>query len=136
MRAFCRSEPPPGARVEEWVCGDVTDGSALAHAVRGCEAVVHAAALYSYSRADAPAMEAVNVEGTRNALEAAARGGIGRVLLTSTSATCGPVAGRPANEGDSPPRWELRSETGCPIGWDTIITSRSRACGRSIAIRI
>jgi dihydroflavonol-4-reductase len=108
VRAFCRSEPPPGARVADWVCGDVTDGPALAGAVRGCEALVHTAALYSYSRADAPAMDAVNVEGTRNVLEAAARGRIARVLVTSTSATCGPVAGRPATERDSPPRWELR----------------------------
>ncbi len=108
VRAFCRSQPPPWARVAEWVCGDVTDGPALARAVRGCQAVIHAAALYSYSRADAPAMEAVNVEGTRNVLEAAARGGIERVLVTSTSATCGPVPGRPAKEDDSPPRWELR----------------------------
>lgn len=108
VRAFCRSEPPPGARVADWVGGDVTDGPALARAARGCEAVVHVAALYSYSRADAGAMEAVNVEGTRNVLEAAARGRIGRVLVTSTSATCGPVAGRPATERDSPPSWELR----------------------------
>ena len=108
VRAFCRSEPPPWACVSEWVRGDVTDGPALARAVRGCEAIIHAAALYSYSRQDAPAMEAVNVGGTRNVLEAAARGGIGRVLVTSISATCGPVPGRPAKEDDNPPRWELR----------------------------
>jgi dihydroflavonol-4-reductase len=76
--------------------------------MRGCDAVVHTAALYSYSRKDGPAMQAVNVEGTRNVLEAGARSGIGRVLVTSSSATCGPVAGRAATEQDSPPRWELR----------------------------
>jgi dihydroflavonol-4-reductase len=108
VRAFCRSEPPPGARVGDWVCGDVTDGAGVASAARGCEAIVHTAGLYSYSRADATAMEAVNVEGTRNVLDAAARTGIRRVLVTSTSATCGPVAGRPATERDSSPRWELR----------------------------
>ena len=108
VRAFCRSEPPPGARVAEWICGDVTDAAAVARAVRGCEAVIHAAALYSYSRADARAMEAVNVDGTRNVLAAASRGGIARILVTSTSATCGPVHGRPATERDDPPRWELR----------------------------
>jgi dihydroflavonol-4-reductase len=108
VRAFCRTEPPPWARVAEWVCGDVTDGPTLDRAVRGCEAVVHTAALYSYSRADASTMEAVNVEGTRNVLEAGARCGIGRVLVTSSSATCGPVPGRPATERDDPPHWELR----------------------------
>jgi dihydroflavonol-4-reductase len=108
VRAFCRSEPPPGARVAEWVRGDITDCAGVARAARGCEAVVHTAALYSYAHADATAMEAVNVQGTRNVLEAAARAGVGRVLVTSSSATCGPVAGRPATERDSPPRWELR----------------------------
>jgi nucleoside-diphosphate-sugar epimerase len=102
VRAFCRSEPPPGARVDEWLPGDVTDGLAVAHAARGCEAVVHTAALYSYSRTDGPAMEAVNVEGTRNVLEAAARAAVGRVLVTSSSATCGPVAGRPATTVGAP----------------------------------
>jgi dihydroflavonol-4-reductase len=69
--------------------------------------VVHAAALYSYRRADAPLMEAVNVEGTRNVVEASRSAGVRRLLVTSSSATCGPVAGRPATELDGPPEWEL-----------------------------
>jgi dihydroflavonol-4-reductase len=77
-------------------------------AASGCEAIVHVAALYSYARRDTAMMESVNVEGTRNVLEAAARSGIRRVLHTSSSATCGPVRGRPATEADSPPDWELR----------------------------
>jgi dihydroflavonol-4-reductase len=104
VRAFCRSEPA----VSDWVRGDVTDPDAITRACEGCEAVVHTAALYSYSRTDAPQMEAVNVEGTRNVLDAADRAGIRKVLVTSSSATCGPVAGRPATEQDGPPAWELR----------------------------
>ncbi len=104
VRALCRSEP----RVSDWARGDVTDAAAVRRALAGCDAVVHAAALYSYARADAPLMEAVNVEGTRNVLEAAAATGVRRVLLTSSSATCGPVPGRPATELDQPPGWELR----------------------------
>ena len=107
VRAFCRSEPPAQARVEEWMRGDVTDPDAVQRAVAGCEAAVHAAALYSYRRADAPLMEAVNVAGTRHVLEACARAGVGRVLVTSSSATCGPVPGRAAGERDGPPDWEL-----------------------------
>ena len=85
---------------------DLLDPSGLARAVEGCEAIVHVAALYSY---DAPAheIERVNVEGTRNLLEAAARQNIRRFLFTSTAGTCGPVPGRPATEDDEPPRWEL-----------------------------
>ncbi len=29
-------------------------------------------------------------------------------MLTSSAATCGPVPGRPADERDSPPDWELK----------------------------
>lgn len=104
--AFCRSEPPPGAQVREWIPGDVTDPLALRRALRGGDAVVHAAALYSYSRREARAMEAVNVQGTRNVLEALPGQGV-RLVMTSSSATCGPVRGRPATEQDRPPRWEL-----------------------------
>jgi dihydroflavonol-4-reductase len=85
---------------------DLLDPAGLEHALRGCEAVVHAAALYSYD-ADPRRLEAVNVEGTRNLLDAAARAGVRRVVHTSTAGTCGPVAGRAATEADRPPAWEL-----------------------------
>jgi dihydroflavonol-4-reductase len=85
---------------------DVLDPPGLERALRGCDAVVHVAALYSYD-ADPRRLEAVNVDGTRNVLEAAARAGVTRVVHTSTAGTCGPVAGRPASEADRPPRWEL-----------------------------
>jgi dihydroflavonol-4-reductase len=85
---------------------DLLDQSALERAVEGCDAVVHVAALYSY---DAPPedLERVNVEGTRNLLDAAARKGVRRFLFTSTAGTCGPVPGRDATENDDPPAWEL-----------------------------
>lgn len=85
---------------------DLLDPTRLERAMRGCEAVVHVAALYSYD-ADEPRMEAVNVLGTRNVLAAAARAGVRRVVHTSTCGTCGPVAGRVATERDRPPAWEL-----------------------------
>jgi dihydroflavonol-4-reductase len=85
---------------------DLLDAPALERAVEDCDAVVHVAALYSY---DAPAeeIERVNVEGTRNLLEAARRARVRRFLFTSTAGTCGPVPGRPATEEDEPPAWEL-----------------------------
>jgi dihydroflavonol-4-reductase len=108
VRALCRSEPPPEARVAEHFAADLRDTAALERATQGCAAVIHVAALYSYARADARAMEAVNVAATRAVLAAAARGGGRRVVVTSSSATCGPVTGRPATEDDAPPDWELR----------------------------
>jgi dihydroflavonol-4-reductase len=89
---------------DDWV--DLLDPDRLARAVDGCDAVVHVAALYSFT-APARELEAVNVEGTRNVLAAARRTGVGRVVHTSTCATCGPVPGRPATEEDEPPAWEL-----------------------------
>ena len=85
---------------------DLLDAPALERAVAGCEAVVHVAALYSFD-APAAAIERVNVDGTRNLLDTAARKGVRRFLFTSTSGTCGPVPGRPATEEDAPPPWEL-----------------------------
>ena len=107
VTAFCRTQPSAWANAADWFGGDITDRAALARAMRGHEAVVHAAALYSYERCDQPLMRAVNVEGTRNVLLESAAAGVRRVLITSSSATCGPVHGRPATERDAPPDWEM-----------------------------
>jgi dihydroflavonol-4-reductase len=86
---------------------ELLDPHALAEAVDGCDAVVHVAALYSFE-APAEQIERVNVEGTRNLLEAASRAGVRRFLFTSTAGTCGPVPGRLATEEDEPPEWEMK----------------------------
>jgi dihydroflavonol-4-reductase len=85
---------------------DLLDDAGLERVLDGCEAVVHVAALYSYS-APEPDFERVNVEGTRAMLAAAYAKGVRRFLFTSTAGTCGPVPGREATEEDEPPAWEL-----------------------------
>ena len=85
---------------------DLLDPERLERAMEGCDALVHVAALYSYD-ATPEEHELVNVIGTRNVLEAAQAMGVARIVHTSTAGTCGPVAGRPATEGDEPPAWEL-----------------------------
>jgi len=109
VRAFDRARASGGllATGAEFVEGDILDRDALARAMSGCDAVFHLAAVYSYSRARAGAMHAVNVEGTRAVLDAAARAGVRRVVHTSSCATCGPVAGRAATEADAAPSWDL-----------------------------
>ena len=95
VRAFDRRAPddlPAGA---DFVHGDLLDRDALRRALSGCDAVFHLAALYSYSRRDADAMERVNVEGTRALIEEA---GARRGVHPASCATCGPVAGRAATE--------------------------------------
>ena len=64
------------------------------------------AALYSF-RAPERELEAVNVRGTGNVIDACRAAGVHRLLATSSCATCGPVPGRQATEADSPPAWEL-----------------------------
>lgn len=85
---------------------DLLDPAALARAIAGCDAVFHVAALYSYE-ADPGLIERVNVEGTRNVVDACVRGNVRRLVHTSTAGTCGPVPARPATELDGPPGWEL-----------------------------
>jgi dihydroflavonol-4-reductase len=85
---------------------DVRDREGLLRAFRGVDAVCHVAALYSFS-APAADIEAVNVEGTANVIEASRAAGVRRLVHTSSCATCGPVPGRQATEEDGPPEWEL-----------------------------
>jgi dihydroflavonol-4-reductase len=89
----------------EWV--DVRDLSGLERALRGCDAVLHVAALYSYT-APASELETVNVDGTRNVIAACRSAGVRRLVHTSSAGTCGPARGRVATEEDGPPAWELR----------------------------
>jgi len=108
VRAYDRDPPASVPDGVEPAAGDILDTDALAAAMDGCDAVFHLAAVYSYARADAPLMERVNVAGTRAVLDTAARTtSVRRVVHTSSCGTCGPVAGRPANEDDAPPAWEL-----------------------------
>jgi dihydroflavonol-4-reductase len=88
----------------EWV--DIRDGPSLERMVRGCDAVMHVAALYSFT-ASPWEIEAVNVEGTQNVIAACRAAGVRRLVHTSTAGTYGPVLGRPATEQDTPPAWEL-----------------------------
>ncbi len=109
VRAFDREPPADAAGDVEPVAGDILDAAALRRAMDGCEAVFHLAAVYSFARADAAAMERVNVAGTRAVLDAVTGSPtVRRLVHTSSCATCGPVAGRPATEQDAPPAWELR----------------------------
>jgi len=59
----------------EVVEGDITDPFAAARAVRGCDTVFHAAALYQLWVPDPAPMYRVNVGGTRTLLAAAGEAG-------------------------------------------------------------
>jgi dihydroflavonol-4-reductase len=73
------------------VVGDVTDERAVAEAVRGADAVVHAASVYSFDRRRRAEMLRTNAHGTEVVLSAARRAGAGRIVhVSSIAALFGP----------------------------------------------
>lgn len=70
----------------EIVPGDVTDAEALRRAAEGVDVVVHAAAHLEFGPPDPSFMRAVNVGGTVNALEAAARADARAIVVSSVAA--------------------------------------------------
>lgn len=73
----------------EHVTGDVRDSRCVQKAAAGCRAVFHLAALYRFWARDPRQFYAVNVDGTRNVLEAASDAGAERIVYTSTVGTLG-----------------------------------------------
>lgn len=93
-----------GCTLSEGDLGD--DPSRLAERIEGCRWAVHCAARV-YSGSDWSAVQAVNVEGTRNTLEAAARAGVRHAVHVSSIAvygqTSGPMDGAGPLDGTIPP---------------------------------
>jgi nucleoside-diphosphate-sugar epimerase len=73
----------------ELISGDVLDREAVRTAFDGCDRLFHAAALFDMWQPDKRAYYEVNVEGTRNVLEAALEVGIERAVHTSSAVTIG-----------------------------------------------
>ena len=76
----------------EWVPGDVLDVVALSDALKGVDAVVHSAAVVSFSKGDRSKMYQVNVEGTANVVNAALENNVKRFLHVSSVAALGRTA--------------------------------------------
>lgn len=88
LRALTGLEP-------ELVTGDVMDLPALRAAMDGCAGVFHAAAISQYWRNDPATIYSVNVEGTRNVVQAACETGVRRIVFTSSVG----ALGQPAHRG-------------------------------------
>lgn len=69
------------------VRGDVTQPATLDKAADGAEVLIHMAGLVSQRHEDAQRLFDVHVRGTENALDAAKRAGVRRVVYVSTSGT-------------------------------------------------
>ncbi|GAA1561624.1 NAD-dependent epimerase/dehydratase family protein [Actinomadura kijaniata] len=87
----------------EVVEGDVRYANAVEGAMRGVEAVVHLAAVcLNKSISDPTESLDVNLLGTQNVLDAAARGGVRRVIHASSASIYGNATSLPTHE-DTPP---------------------------------
>lgn len=88
------------------VIGDVVDRSSVLRAVDGADVVFHCAALVELGPRDRAHLEQVNVEGTRNVLEAASGADAIAVHVSSVSAL-GPTGPDPVDES----WWSTEPET-------------------------
>jgi dihydroflavonol-4-reductase len=82
-----------------FVTGDIRNFDSVRAALGDCRVIYHCAADYRLWCKDPDCMYAVNVEGTKNVLQAASEAGVQRVVYTSTVGCLGRNPdGTPANE--------------------------------------
>ncbi len=87
-----------GALGCELTYGDVIDKASVLAGMRDCEWVVNLANVYSFWEPDRSIYRKVNVEGTRNVMEAALETGVSKVAHVSTLVVWGNTPDAPFNE--------------------------------------
>lgn len=105
--------------------GDVTDVESLRRPMADCDGVFHVAGWYHIGARDTRAAQAVNVDGTRNVLEAMRSLNIRRGVYTSSLAVFGDTHGRQVDESyrhDGPwltvydeTKWRAHYEVALPM---------------------
>ena len=85
-------------RCSRVVTGDVLDEDSLARGMTGCALAYHVAGVNTHCPADPGMQLRVNVGGAEAAVRAAARAGVGRVVLTSSAASLGEPPGTVGRE--------------------------------------
>jgi dihydroflavonol-4-reductase len=83
--------------------GDVEDPGSLDRAMTGCDVVYHVAGVNAFCLRDPSPLYRINVGGSRNVVEAAARAGVRRIVYTSSASTIGEPQGVVGRE-DTPHR--------------------------------
>lgn len=126
----------------ELVLGDVRDAAAMEAAARGCEVVIHTAAVFTFANAGGE-LEAVALDGTEAVLRAAAAARVRRVVVTSSSVTRGSSAhmdvrseGHRFEEPNPPPYFlakarqeEIAVRRGAELGLELIATLPAMTVG-------
>jgi nucleoside-diphosphate-sugar epimerase len=82
-----------GSDQVEAAVGDVRDRASVLAALRGCDAVLHAASVYSFDVRRAAEMREVNRLGTEVVLDAAREAGVGRIIYVSSIVSLYPPPG-------------------------------------------
>jgi dihydroflavonol-4-reductase len=83
----------------EIISGDIRDLSSLQRALKGCQQLYHLAADYRIWVKDPKTMYEINVQGTRNVMDASLQTKIEKVVYTSTVGTLAACSnGRPSDE--------------------------------------
>jgi nucleoside-diphosphate-sugar epimerase len=80
--------------------GDVQDPGSVQKAIHGCTQVYHVAGLARLIHKDPSVFYRVNVDGTKNLLEAAKAEGVRKFIYTSTTGVIGPSLNQPMRECD------------------------------------
>lgn len=82
------------------IAGSLSDGAAIRQGMEGCEAAIHAAAVYEVGikKEDREPMYEANVRGTERVLRAALEAGLPKVIYISTVAAFGNTRGRVVDE--------------------------------------
>ncbi|MGH8249918.1 MAG: NAD-dependent epimerase/dehydratase family protein [Steroidobacteraceae bacterium] len=104
VRALVRDEDKAQPLAREGIeihAGNLVDADAVMRAADGCDVVYHIAAVYREAKHPPEYYRNVNVEGTRNIIQAAERGAVGRLVHCSTVGVHGNVKTIPGTE-DSP----------------------------------
>jgi NAD dependent epimerase/dehydratase len=127
------AEPAIRANLDVFA-GDIRDQGGVREAMRGCDIVLHLAALISipFSYHSPEAFVDTNIKGTLNIVEAARAHGIERVVLTSTSEVYGtarfvPITEEHPLQGQSP-------YAATKIGADQIALSYHHAFGTPVVL--
>ncbi len=95
----------------ELVYGDITDFHSITRALQGCDRIFHLAAIYAIWLPNPKMMYWVNVQGTKNVLEACLQKKIEKVVYTSSVAALGAHGkDHPANESAQFNLWHTRDD--------------------------
>lgn len=102
--------------------GDILEKSSLVAGMEGCDSVINLANLYSLWEPDINKYKAINIEGTRNVLDASLHADIKKVVHVSSIVTWGKTRELPFNEnspvGEHTSEYGRTKFEGDQIAWD------------------